>query len=146
MNVFITFLKVFKFFSSTLLRLCSGQCSVGEYQCTVGSTCVPAAQLCDGVPHCYVCAQVSAVSVSTSVQWAALVSLQPNCATACHIVRMVLMKTGMLHAQQCLLQLVCVVLHVPKHARAEHSTDISNSMFHLSVRLSVTCWYCVKQP
>ena len=86
------------------------------------------------------------MSVSTSVQWAALVSLQPNCATACHIVRMVLMKTGMVHAQQCLLLLVCVVLHVPKHARAEHSTDISNSMFHLSVRLSVTCWYCVKQP
>jgi len=52
MNVFITLLKVFKFFSSTLLRLGSGQCSAGEYQCAVGSTCVPAAQLCDGVPHC----------------------------------------------------------------------------------------------
>ena len=30
----------------------SGRCSAGEYQCAVGSSCITAAQLCDGVRHC----------------------------------------------------------------------------------------------
>ena len=29
-----------------------GQCSVGDYECAVGSGCVTAVQLCDGVQHC----------------------------------------------------------------------------------------------
>lgn len=53
--------------------------------------------------------QVSAVQVSISVQWAAVVSKQPSCVMVCDIVLMVLMKIGMQDVPRCLL-LVCDIL------------------------------------